>query len=188
MRILKLKSSISYINIYIGNIDKIRNKNVTRFKIFTHREHYKFFVDRKVVMNLKRRMGRVAIGLYGFGAFWNKRVFVMFGTNVSYLASSLRTRQLIFVQKYSVGAFKYLIFGKPLHDILLNVFQKHYAAGSYIFIRLLQGLPFKGQRSHTNAQTMKYFRLKIKNILHLKEPKKKVINTKNKNKVKKKKK
>jgi ribosomal protein S13 len=187
MRILKLKSNFSYINIYIGNVDKIRIKSVTRLKVFVHRERYKFFVDQNVVMSLKRRMSRVAIGLYGFGALWNKRVFNMFGTNGSYLSRALRTRQLLFVRNNSLGVFKYLIFGRPLHDILFACFQRHYAAGSYIFIRLLQGLPFKGQRSHTNARTMKYFRIKIKSILHLKDPKKKPIPSKNKNKNNKKK-
>jgi ribosomal protein S13 len=187
MRIIKIKSTVSQINIYGGFNSKIRNKISNRFQVFLNRENMKVNIDQKVIVNLTSRMNKVALNIYGFSTVINSRICSMFGVHGSYLVRFFRYRQIKFVKQYSIGVLGLTVFGKFLNEILLNCFKRHQLAGSYIYIRLMQGLPFKGQRSHTNAQTMKYFRLKIKKLLQIKDKKKKIVIKKKPTKVSKKK-
>lgn len=94
--------------------------------------------------------------IYGIGAFNSLKICRKLGFSSNLKIQDLSKEQITLISK-SVEKFNFSLTN-DLKKIKLSQRQKLISIKSYRGLRKLQGLPVRGQRTHTNAKTSKKVR------------------------------
>jgi small subunit ribosomal protein S13 len=94
--------------------------------------------------------------IYGIGKHRSKFLCKILGLSLNFKSENLSKKQLIkLIKTVEVLDFK---LSSDLKKIKALIFKKLISIKSYKGLRRYQGLPVRGQRTHTNAKTAKKIR------------------------------
>jgi small subunit ribosomal protein S13 len=104
----------------------------------------------------KQNISAVLCSLFGLNKSLTSKVCAYAGVNPVQILGLIPKSRLYVVEKIVSNFF---IVERPLRREYLSNLDQKIKKGSYQGIRLKQGLPSRGQRTHTNAKTSKQRRV-----------------------------
>lgn len=114
-----------------------------------------YFLNTNINQNKKTNVA--LCGIYGIGKTLSLKICNLLGLNENIKLNQLNDAQ---VEKISQLINENFYFGPELKQILYKQKKRLVRISSYRGFRHKQGLPCRGQRTHTNANTARIFVLK----------------------------
>lgn len=98
--------------------------------------------------------------IFGFGYLKLRHLNKIFGTNIR---SNYKMKDLSAIERNLISFYlpDLAIFGSDLRKLISSEQDKFFSLKCYKRNRFLLGLPANGQRTHTNAKTVKRLRIKF---------------------------
>jgi small subunit ribosomal protein S13 len=99
-----------------------------------------------------KRFIDVMRNIYGVNYFMSKAIMRMLGFSLSTKIGNISSFYLNFISDFFIS---YFLVERGLRKYRNNIFLQRRESGSISGYRLFKGLPVNGQRTHTNARTVR---------------------------------